>query len=168
MTRVLVPVYMRWRRTDLLYDSAMVGGETRHSAGCYWTSFRLANEAKNKLASWIHVELWKTLTTLQRCTLHIYAVLLVEIRCMLPLVLTGFLFFFFRLSSTNLCCSGSKTPSIMHRLFRSVQVQLRCIHAGVIGLPIALSGCVSSTLRNLNLYDFSRTDVVPCLLKVQF
>ncbi len=67
---------------------------------------------------------------------------------------------FIKLSSTNLFCliSGSKTPQglwIMHRLLRPVRVRLRCKHAGVIWLPITLSGCVSSILRNLTKYNFS-------------
>ncbi len=56
---------------------------------------------------------------------------LVQIWCMLPLGLTGFLFSS-RISSTNLCCSssGSKTPW-------GLQAHLRQIHAGAIWLPIA-------------------------------
>ncbi len=42
----------------------------------------------------------KTWTTLQRCTLHIYTLLLVKIQCTLPLKLTGLLFSS-RLLSTN-------------------------------------------------------------------
>ncbi len=70
-----------------------------------------------------------------------------------------FSFFSYWLSSTNLCCSSSRSKtlrglSIMCRLLRPVRVRLRRIHSGVIGLPTTLSGCVSSTLRNLIKYNF--------------
>ncbi len=63
------------------------------------------NKIENKLASGWQIPCWtvKTWTTLQRCTLCSYALLLVQIRCRLPLGLMGFLFSS-QLSSTNLCC----------------------------------------------------------------
>ncbi len=71
----------------------------------------------------------KTWTTLQRCTLCIYALLLVQIRCALPLMLTGFLFFFW-LSSSNSCCSSSTSKtlqglSIMCKLARALPARAR-------------------------------------------
>ncbi len=50
-TTVLVPVYRRWGRTDLLSDSTTVGGDMPCSAGCYWTYFWLAKQATKNLAS---------------------------------------------------------------------------------------------------------------------
>ncbi len=50
-TTVLVPVYKHRGRINLLSNSAMVGGDVSHSAGCYWIFFRLAQQATNKLAS---------------------------------------------------------------------------------------------------------------------
>ncbi len=84
--------------------SATVGGHMPRSPGCNWTFFRLAKQATNKLASsWQNpCRTIKTWTTSQRCTLDTYILLLVQIHCVLPLVLTGFLFSS-RLSSTNLC-----------------------------------------------------------------
>ncbi len=145
-----------------------------HAAGCYWTFFQLARKATRKLASGQQnpCQMVKTWTTSQRCTFCIYALLLVQILCMFLLTLTGFLFSYW-LSSTDLCClsSGSKMlqgPSIMRRSIRAVQVWLRHKHAGVIRLPITFSGCVSSTFRNLISYDFRRTNMFTCILKVWF
>ncbi len=91
------------RLTDSLSDSSPVGGDMCHSAGCNWTFFRLAKQATNKLASSYPCWTVKTWTTLQHFVLHIYALLLVQIRCTLPLVLMGFLFSCWPYS-TNLCC----------------------------------------------------------------
>ncbi len=67
-----------------------------------------------------------------------------------PLMLMVFSFSS-QLSSINLCCpsSGSKTV----RVNRS---------------PTVLSKCVSQTLRNSTLNDFSWTNMFTCILKVQF
>ncbi len=46
-TTVLVPVYKRRGRIDLLSDSETVGGNTPCAAGCYWTFFWLARQGKN-------------------------------------------------------------------------------------------------------------------------
>ncbi len=90
-TTVLVPVYMRWGRIDILSSSATVDGDAPCSAGWYLTLLWLAKQATNKLASnpCCTVRTW---TTLQRYTRHIYTLLLVQIWCMLPPVLKGFLF----------------------------------------------------------------------------
>ncbi len=132
-TTVLVPEYKHRGRMDLLSDSAAVGGEMPRSAGYFWTFFRLAKEATNKLASsWLNLcRTVKTWTTSWCFSLHIYGLLLVQIQCMHLLVLMGFLFLNW-LSSVNLCCSSfwSKMPlglSTMRRLF---SIRLRCIHAG--------------------------------------
>ncbi len=129
----------------------MIGGNMPLSAGCYCTFLHQAKQATKKLASgwWNPRQTVKTRTTLQHCTRCSYALVLVQIWCILSIVLTGFLFLYW-LSSTNLCClsSGSKTPqgqSNMRRLLRPVRVQLRQKYAGVIWLLITLSGCVSST-----------------------
>ncbi len=72
----------------------VVGGDMAHSTDCYWTVFQSAKQATNKLASgWqnpcLTINQW---TAFQCCTLHIYALLFVWIRCVLPLKITGFLF----------------------------------------------------------------------------
>ncbi len=80
-------------------------------------------------------------------------------------VLHGFL-----LKNLNCSSSGSKRPqklSITPRLFMPVWVQLRCIHAEVIWLPITLSRCVSLTSRNSIWYIFRWTNTFTCVLKVQ-
>ncbi len=108
---LVVPVYKRWGRIDLFSNSATAGGDMPRSAGCCWSFFRLAKQNTNKLASGQlnPCRTMKTWTAPQCCTLHIYALLLVQIRCSLPLALTRLLFSLW-LSSTNLCflSSGSK------------------------------------------------------------
>ncbi len=148
-TAVPVLVYKCQGRLDLLSDSTAVGSDVPHSAGWYLTFSWLAKQATNMLASSERnpCQTVETLTTPQRCALHIYTSFLAQIQCTLSLVLMGFLFSP-RLSSTNLCCSSSrsKTPRgllITRRLLRPTRVPLRYIHAGVIQLPNALCGCVS-------------------------
>ncbi len=116
----------------------------------------------------------KTWTTLQPCALHINALLLVQSQCTPSLLLAG-LSFSYRLSSTNLCCSSSrsKTPWGLWIMFwlimlRPGRVWLRRIHAGGIWLPFAWTGCGSSTLTNSTQYDFSWTNMFTCILKVWF
>ncbi len=84
-------------------------------------------------------------------------------------VLTGFLFSLW-LSSTNLCCSNSRSKtsrglSIIRRLLRPVLIWLRRKHAGIIQLSTTLSRCVNSTLKNLVQYDFSQTNMFTFILK---
>ncbi len=124
-TAVLVPVYKWWGRIDLLSVCATVGGDVPRSAGCYRTFFLLAKQATNKLASseLIPCRTLKTRTTLPRCRLHIYSLLLVQIRCTYAF--------------------SPWEPSIMLRLFRSVQVRLRCKHAGVIDLQSVYLGVLA-------------------------
>ncbi len=44
-------VYKWWGGINLLSDPATVGNDMLHSAGCYWTFFRLAKQATNLLAA---------------------------------------------------------------------------------------------------------------------
>ncbi len=128
------------------------------SAGCYWTFLQLAKQATHKLASGQQNPCWtvKSWTTLQRCTLHIYALLLVQIQYTLPLLRWGFMFSS-QLSSTNLSClsSGSKTLrglSIMPKTLKPVQFQLWRYHAQVV--------CTPSRIIWVCLLDFEKFSLV--------
>ncbi len=83
-------------------------------------------------------------------------------------ILVSLLAFFYKFMLFEFQSKMLQGLSIMRRFLRPVRVQLRCIHAGIIQLPIALSGCVSSTLRNSIQYHFSRTNMFTFILKVRF
>ncbi len=108
-----------WGRIDLLSDSAPVGGHMSHSAGSYQSFFGLAKQATNKLVCIVFLS-----SFLPGFPQQLHAVWVLGQR------------------------RRGDYRSRSERSLRPVRVRLRRIHAGVIQLPISLSGCVGSTLWN--------------------
>ncbi len=87
---VLVPVYC-WGRNNLLSDSATVGGDIPHSAGCYLTFFWLAKQATSKLAK--SLSSGENMDGFTVCTLHIRLYFWYKVVAHFPPVLMGFFVF---------------------------------------------------------------------------
>ncbi len=153
-TTVLVPLHRRWRRIDLLSDSTAVGGDM--PAGWLLLDVVPVSQSsykqvsKQQVESMLNVENMDNFTALYTANLPFTfgtnsmnaSSQALQDFCFC----TGFL-----LQIYSIHAPGQRLPlglSIMHRLLRPVRVQLRRTHAGVIWLPITLSGCVSSILGN--------------------